>query len=71
MPETTPEIKIQSVQSFGSKILLHGDNYNQAYKKASQIAKDKGMELIPAFDDPLTIAGQGTIGKEIESRKKF
>ena len=70
MPETTPEIKIQSVQSFGSKILLHGDNYNQAYKKASQIAKDKGMELIPAFDDPLTIAGQGTIGKEIESEEE-
>tara|TARA_B100000029_G_scaffold513303_1_gene612443 strand:- start:23982 stop:25526 length:1545 start_codon:yes stop_codon:yes gene_type:complete len=65
MPVTTPEIKIKSVLSFGSKILLHGDNYNLAAKKAQQICKQKGMEYISAYDDPLTIAGQGTIGKEI------
>ncbi len=65
MPITTPDIKVSAVRSFGAKILLYGDNYNESSKKASSIAKQKKMELIHAFDDPMTIAGQGTIGKEI------
>ncbi|MBD62845.1 MAG: threonine ammonia-lyase, biosynthetic [Gammaproteobacteria bacterium] len=65
MPVTAPEIKIKSVKRFGSKVLLYGDNFDQASKKAFQLAKEKNLEFIEAFDDPLTIAGQGTIGKEI------
>ena len=65
MPLTTPEIKIKSVKRFGSKVLLHGDNFDQASKKAMQMAKEQKLEFIEAFDDPLTIAGQGTVGKEI------
>jgi threonine dehydratase len=65
MPVTTPEIKVKSVRRFGSKVLLHGDNFDQASKKAIQMAKEKKLEFIEAFDDPMTIAGQGTVGKEI------
>ena len=65
MPVTAPEIKVKSVKRFGSKVLLHGDNFDQASKKARQIAREQRFEFIEAFDDPLTIAGQGTIGKEI------
>ena len=65
MPVTTPEIKVKSVKRFGSKVLLHGDNFDQASKKAIQMAKEQKLEFIEAFDDPLTIAGQGTVGKEI------
>ena len=65
MPVTAPEIKVKSVKKFGSKVLLHGYNFDQAQKKAKQFAKEKKLEFIEAFDDPLTIAGQGTIGKEI------
>jgi len=65
MPVTTPEIKVKAVKRFGSKVLLHGDNFDQASKKAIQMAREKNLEFIEAFDDPLTIAGQGTIGKEI------
>ena len=65
MPVTAPEIKVKSVKRFGSKVLLHGDNFDQASKKARQIAREQKLEFIEAFDDPLTIAGQGTIGKEI------
>jgi threonine dehydratase len=65
MPVTSPEIKVKSVKGFGSKVLLHGDNFDQASKKALQMAKEQNLEFIEAFDDPLTIAGQGTIGKEI------
>ena len=65
MPVTSPEIKVKSVKGFGSKVLLHGDNFDQASKKAIQMAKEQKLEFVEAFDDPLTIAGQGTIGKEI------
>ena len=65
MPVTAPEIKVKSVKRFGSKVLLHGDSFDQAVKKAKQMAKEQKLEFIEAFDDPLTIAGQGTVGKEI------
>jgi threonine dehydratase len=65
MPLTTPEIKVKSVKRFGAKVLLFGDNYDQASKKAIQMAREQRIEFIEAFDDPLTIAGQGTVGKEI------
>ena len=41
MPITTPDIKVSAVRSFGAKILLYGDNYNESSKKASSIAKQK------------------------------
>ena len=44
---------------------IFGDNFDQASKKALQLAKEKKIEFIEAFDDPYTIAGQGTVGKEI------
>ena len=69
MPVTAPEIKVKSVKRFGSKVLLYGDSFDQAVKKAKQMAKDQKLEFIEAFDDPLTIAGQGTIGKEILEEK--
>ena len=62
MPVTTPEIKIKSVKSIGAKVHLFGDNYDQASKKAFQMAKEKKLEFIEAFDDPMTIAGQGRVG---------
>ncbi|MFL2725579.1 MAG: threonine ammonia-lyase, biosynthetic [Gammaproteobacteria bacterium] len=65
MPITTPDIKIRSVKNFGAKIILEGDSFNQAVKAALKIAKTKSIEFIHPFDDQYTIAGQGTIGKEI------
>ena len=65
MPVTTPEIKVKAVKRLGAKVKLFGDNFDQASKKALQLAKEKKIEFIEAFDDPYTIAGQGTVGKEI------
>ncbi len=68
MPETTPDIKVDAVRSFGGEfvtVVLHGTSFDQASDESKRLAKEHGYTLIPPFDDPDVIAGQGTIAKEI------
>ncbi|MAT64683.1 MAG: threonine ammonia-lyase, biosynthetic [Gammaproteobacteria bacterium] len=65
MPRTTPQIKVDAVRSFGAKIVLHGDSYDEAYTHAMELVDRQGLTFIHPFDDPLVIAGQGTVGMEI------
>jgi threonine dehydratase len=65
MPRTTPDIKINAVRELGARVVLHGDNYDEAFVHAMELVKKRGMTFIPPFDDPEIIAGQGTIGFEI------
>ncbi|WJW75869.1 threonine ammonia-lyase, biosynthetic [Thiohalobacter sp. IOR34] len=65
MPRTTPQIKTASVRSLGARIVLHGDSYDEAHAHARQLAEERGLVFIHPFDDPLVIAGQGTVGMEI------
>jgi len=65
MPRTTPQIKVDAVQALGVKPILHGDAYDEAYQHALKIEAEKGYPFIHPFDDPDTIAGQGTIGMEL------
>ncbi len=65
MPLTTPEIKLQAVADFGAEIILHGDDYDQAYEHATELARQRNLVFVHPFDDPDVIAGQGTIAMEI------
>jgi threonine dehydratase len=65
MPLTTPEIKVQAVADLGGEIILHGDDYDQAYEHATELAGKRGLVFVHPFDDPDVIAGQGTIAMEI------
>jgi threonine dehydratase len=65
MPLNTPDIKVNAVKNLGAKVILQGDNYNQAYDFMIVLAKEKDMNYIPAFDDIAVIIGQATIAKEI------
>lgn len=65
MPVTTPPIKIDAVQNLGAEAVLYGDDFNAAFLHAQDLSEQKGLPLIHPFDDPDTIAGQGTIGVEI------
>ncbi len=65
MPETTPDIKVRAVADFGAEIVLHGDDYDQAYEHAMGLTRDRGLVFVHPFDDPDVIAGQGTIAMEI------
>ena len=65
MPTTTPSIKIESVKKFGVKVMLYGDSFDEAYEHALKISDKEERAFIHPFDDPLVIAGQGTVAKEI------
>jgi threonine dehydratase len=65
MPETTPLAKIRGTLAFGAEIVLYGSGYDEAYGKAQALQKSRGYTFIHAFDDPVVIAGQGTIGLEL------
>jgi len=65
MPETTPEIKVEAVQSFGARVVLHGDNYSEAALHCKLLEQQTGMIFIHPFDDELVIAGQGTVADEL------
>ena len=65
MPRTTPSIKVAAVRDYGVRIKLSGDAYDEAYTWAAKYAEEKGMTFIHPYDDPLVIAGQGTVGLEI------
>ncbi len=65
MPCNSPRSKICATAGYGARVVLAGRDYWEACKVADRIAGDTGALLIPAFEDPDVIAGQGTIGFEI------
>lgn len=65
MPVITPDIKVDSVRRFGGKVILHGNNFDEAYARCLELAKEQHLTLIPPFDDEDVIVGQGTIGREL------
>ena len=65
MPEATPLTKVSGVKSYGAEVILHGANYDEAYKFAISYAKEHDMSFVHPFADDEIIAGQGTIALEI------
>ena len=70
MPITTPLVKVNAVKNLQAKVLLYGDNYDETYREALKISKEKNLCFIHPFDDPEVIAGQGTIAIELEQQLK-
>ena len=65
MPVTTPHIKVESVRALGGETVLYGDDFDSALERAKVLGEEKGFPFIHPFDDPNTIAGQGTVAVEI------
>jgi threonine dehydratase len=68
MPAITPTQKIERVKQFGGgfvEVQLIGDSYDEASQAARELCAERDAVFVHPFDDPLTIAGQGTVGKEI------
>jgi threonine dehydratase len=65
MPMTTPAIKVQAVRDLGAEVVLAGDTYADAQARCDELTASTGRVFVHPFDDPLVIAGQGTIATEI------
>lgn len=70
MPEGTPINKILAVKKYGSKVVLHGNNFDDSFKHAKKIEKKTGATFIHPFNDIDVICGQATIGVEIYNALK-
>lgn len=65
MPEDAPPLKIDRVQADGAELILAAPGNDARRALAEQLAADRGLTLVPPYDDPEIIAGQGTCGLEI------
>jgi threonine dehydratase len=65
MPVTTPFVKVQATEAHGAEIVLEGETVAEAQVRAEAIARARGLTFVHPYDDPLVIAGQGTIVLEM------
>ena len=68
MPVTTPQIKVDAVRKRQARVIQHGDAYEDAWQRAVEEHLQKGLVLIPPYDDPEVIAGQATVATEIHNQ---
>lgn len=65
MPEGTPTVKVRNTKKLGARVILHGQTFDDAAAFALGHGKEKKLVFIHPFDDPLVIAGQGTVALEM------
>jgi len=65
MPEVSNPDKVEAMANLGAEIIFHGRDFEDARLKAEQMAHDQGMYYVHPANEPLLIAGVGTIGLEI------
>lgn len=65
MPEDAPTAKMQATKGYGGRVILY-NRYTQDREEIGQkLAQEEGLTLIPPYDHPHVIAGQGTAAKEL------
>ncbi len=64
MPEGTPFTKVKHTSDFGAHIVIDGATLSESATRAKALAAEHGLTLIHPYDDPLVIAGQGTVALE-------
>jgi threonine dehydratase len=65
MPKNASPAKVAATRSYGANVVLSGNTYDESWETAYSLSSKNGYSIIHAFDDPLVIAGQGTIGLEL------
>src|ERR1700743_2225058 len=65
MPADSPLLKRERTKSYGAEIVLYDRDREDREAIAREIAEKHGATLVPPYDDPKVIAGQGTVGREI------
>lgn len=65
LPVTSPKIKIDNTKALGAEVILFDGDTAARWKRVNEIAEENKYAVVHAFEDPLVMAGQGTIGCEI------
>ncbi|MGL4761907.1 MAG: threonine ammonia-lyase [Sarcina sp.] len=65
MPKTTPLLKVNSTKELGGNVVIHGDVYDDAFNKATELEEERNLKFIHPFNDIDIILGQGTIALEL------
>ena len=65
MPVTTPFVKVEATQAHGAEVVLEGESVAEAQVRAQTLAAERSLTFVHPYDDPLVIAGQGTIALEM------
>jgi threonine dehydratase len=65
MPVSTPTVKVVNTRQHGAEVILHGENVEEAAAFAREHGRERGLTFIHPYDDPLVIAGQGTVALEM------
>jgi len=65
MPADAPRAKLENTRALGAEVILYDRARDSREQIAAQLAADRGATLVPAFDDPDVLAGQGTVGLEL------
>ena len=65
MPSQAPLAKVAATRGYGARVILHGDVFDEAHAEALRISNLEGLTYVHPFDDPMVMAGQGTVGLEI------
>lgn len=65
MPTTAPAIKVQGVKRWGGEVILEGTTSADRLARATREVVERGLTMVPPFDHPAIVAGQGTVGLEI------
>ncbi|MXY23492.1 MAG: pyridoxal-phosphate dependent enzyme [Acidobacteria bacterium] len=65
MPTTAPAVKVEGTKAFGAEVMFEGTTSVERRRRAEVVARERNLTIIPPFDHPEIIAGQGTVGLEI------
>ncbi|MDE2404643.1 MAG: threonine ammonia-lyase [Sphingomonadales bacterium] len=65
MPTHTPIVKVQQTRGHGANVVLHGHSFEEAYGHARKLEIERGLTFVHPFDDPMIMAGQGTVALEM------
>jgi threonine dehydratase len=65
MPEDTAIVKVERTRAYGAQVVFVKGDFDAALRRCEELQSEKGATLVPTYDDPAVIAGQGTVGLEI------
>jgi threonine dehydratase len=69
VPESTPQVKIDRLRHYGARVVATGSRYAEALEASSARAAETGALVVHAYDQEEVLAGQGTLGRELERQR--